>query len=76
MNTKRPATKDEVDFAMKVLTQSVGVFEETRLTEQEVRHRNTLAEQEGFTNETCSCGVVFLASRRDMVCRLQGCPFM
>ena len=74
--TKRPATDSEVTTAMALHARQWNLsnpsFEHPDEFWQATQDK---AISEGYKNEVCSCGVVFLAFHHFTTCRKVGCPF-
>jgi len=74
--TKRPATPEEVEKT--ILSHMNGWnrcnpgFAEN---EQHWRDKLVKAEAEGYLNEVCECGMVFLAFHHYTTCEDKKCPF-
>ena len=75
-HAKRLATTEETERAFLSHTHSWKLnnpgFEKT---EKYWRDKQTSALKEGYKNETCSCGITFLAFHHFTTCQDQNCPF-
>ena len=73
---KRPAAPEEVEKAlmehMRYFNSNNPNFSES---EESWRDRLAKAEAEGYKNEVCECGVVFLAFHNFCTCQREDCPF-
>lgn len=76
--TKRPATEAEIaeakrtHIAWMVAQNCYG--DEGEVTAR-VEKKLAEAMAEGYKNETCSCGTIYLAFHHFTTCREEGCPF-
>lgn len=76
MHTKRPATEEE---ALKALQDHASHWNfcnpsfEIAMPQWQAKQDQALAE--GYLNETCSCGCVYLAFHHFTRCNAEGCPF-
>ena len=72
--TKRLATPEETKEAFDL---HVWRYETSNPGSEPVDFSVKLkeAEEEGYKNEVCSCGNVFLAFQHFCLCRAEGCPF-
>jgi hypothetical protein len=75
-HTKRLATKEE---AKQALRDHISLWNSANPNHihPENYWKNKLAEalKEGYKNEVCSCGVVFLAFHHFTTCSRENCPF-
>jgi hypothetical protein len=72
--TKRPATPEEVEEAKKSHAHYLAVNNYDN-PEQMVEDKLAEALAEGYKNETCECGVTYLAFHHFCTCRDPECPF-
>ena len=63
---KRPATPEEIAKTLKECQEAQPNID------FEKKHAESLAE--GYKDETCECGLVYLAFHHYVACRKQGCP--
>ena len=75
--TKRPATPEEVE---KTLLEHMQLFNDRNPSHAEPdeeywRKKLAEAEAEGYKNEVCECGLVYLAFHHYVTCRRKECPF-
>lgn len=74
--TKRPAT--EVEVAAELESHGRQWNRANQGFERPPEYwqaKQDKALAEGYTNEACSCGAVFLAFHHYTLCRADGCPF-
>jgi len=71
---KRPATEEEVAKAKK---DQIAWMRQNGCDDPEGTVERNLAEalSEGYKNETCSCGLTYLAFHHFVTCRQADCPF-
>lgn len=73
--SKRLATKSEIDQAFATHIHHWNSFNPNSIKSVEWwKAKQDEAEAEGYKNETCSCGNVFLAFHHYTTCKEKGCP--
>lgn len=72
--SKRPATDEEVQRALQ---QHIAYLQHNGYTNAAEMAKTKLQEalDEGYKNETCECGLTFLAFHHYTTCKKDGCPF-
>lgn len=79
MPTKRPATDEEVSLAKwrqcQWMTHNSYDDKDGDEFVAHVDAKVAEAKAEGYKNETCSCGLVYLAFHHFTRCQVDGCPF-
>ena len=75
MKTKRLATEDEVEEALKQHAAWCSHEGTTDMTLDDLREKLEVARGEGYKDEVCECGVVFLAFHHFVRCEDKDCPF-
>jgi hypothetical protein len=73
---KRPATPEEVE---KTLLEHMRIYNRNNPNhaqpEEYWRQKLAKAEADGYKNEVCECGMVYLAFHHYVTCQKKECPF-
>lgn len=73
---KRPATDEEAAEALRIHAWRWNAMNpDSQISDDVWQGKLDEAIAEGYKNEVCSCGNVFLAFHHFTTCRTDGCPF-